>query len=90
MGHDALHERFQQVIQQFPNMKMEIPELTLEILSKDVVLVNFKWKLYPMGKGPAYEGIGSGLYIYRDDKWMEILEVETVTHVDEVLMQPNN
>jgi len=40
-----------------------------------------------MGQGPVYSGIGSGVYQYLDDKWMEILEVETITHVDEALKQ---
>lgn len=86
-GRSALQERFEILFKKFPDMKMEIPELKLEILSKEVVLVNFKWKLYPMGKGPAYSGVGSGVYKYLDDQWMEILEVETTTHVDEELKQ---
>ncbi len=86
-GKTSLRERFEVVFQQFPNKKMEIPELTLDILSNDIVLVNFKWKLFPMGRGPAYSGIGSGLYVIRRNKWVEILEVETVTEVDEALQQ---
>ncbi len=87
-GQNALKARFEVLFKQFPNMKMEIPELKSEALSKDVVLVNFKWKVYPMGQGPAFTGIGSGIYKYLDGKWMEILEVETTTHVDEALKQP--
>jgi uncharacterized protein (TIGR02246 family) len=88
-GHDALRARFAVLFKQFPNMKMEIPELTSEILSDEVILVHFKWKLYPLGHGPAYSGIGSGVYTYRDGKWLEVLEVETITDVDEALKQPN-
>jgi len=87
-GQDALRARFEGLFKQFPNAKMEIPELESEVLSNDVVLVNFKWKVYPMGKGPAFTGIGSGIYKYLDGKWMEILEVETITHVDEALKRP--
>jgi|GEM_PF-3480666 len=86
-GHDALRKRFEDVLQQFPNVRMEIPRLDLEILSQDVVLVNFKWKVFPMGQGPAFSGIGSGVYIKKGDKWVEILEVETITDVDEALKQ---
>ena len=86
-GQNALRERFEKVLKQFPNVRMEIPELKLEILSKDVVLVNFKWKVFPMGQGPAFSGIGSGVYAKNGDKWMEILEVETITDVDEALKQ---
>jgi hypothetical protein len=84
-GQNALRERFENVLQQFPKVRMEIPELILKILSNNVVLVNFEWKVFPMGQGPAYNGIGSGLYTYRNNKWAEILEIETVTHVDKEL-----
>ena len=86
-GHNELKDRFEILFKRFPSMKMEIPELTLEILSEKVVMVNFQWKLLPMGQGPAYNGIGSGIYQKQDDKWMEILEVETITNVDEALKQ---
>lgn len=84
---DALRTRFKVIFQQFPNKRMEIPELNLEILSNEIVLVNFQWKLYPMGNGPAYSGIGTGLYVFKNNEWLEILEVESVTEVDEALMQ---
>ena len=87
-GQNALRERFKILFEQFPNMKMEIPELNLEILSEEVVLVNFQWKLYPMGQGPAFSGIGSGIYKFSNDQWIEILEVERTTEVDEALKQP--
>ena len=86
-GQNALRERFEKVLNQFPNVRMEIPDLELEILSRDIVLVNFKWKVFPMGQGPAFSGIGSGVYKKNADKWMEILEVETITDVDEALKQ---
>ena len=86
-GQDALRDRFEKVLQQFPKVRMEIPELQLEILAEDIVLVNFEWKVFPMGQGPAFTGIGSGVYRKTGDKWMEILEVETVTEVDEALKQ---
>jgi hypothetical protein len=87
-GQDALRARFEILFKQFPNAKMDIPELESEVLSNNVVLVNFKWKVYPMGQGPAFTGLGSGIYTYADGKWMEILEVETITDVDEALKRP--
>lgn len=87
VGKQALRDRFQVIFKQFPNKRMEIPELEVEVLSKDNVLVNFSWELYPMGRGPAYSGVGSGVYTLRNGKWIEILEVETVTEVDKELMQ---
>ena len=86
-GQNSVRKRFENVLQQFPDVRMEIPELKLEILSTDIVLVNFKWKVFPMGQGPAFSGLGSGIYIKKGDKWMEILEVETITDVDEALKQ---
>ena len=86
-GQNALRERFENVLQQFPDVRMEIPELQLKVLSQDIVLVNFKWKVFPMGQGPAFSGLGSGIYQNKNGKWMEILEVETITNVDEALKQ---
>jgi len=86
-GKEALRNRFKVIFQQFPKAKMEIPALTLKILSDEVVLVDFKWKLYPMGGGPAYSGMGSGIYANQGGKWVEVLEVETVTSADAALRQ---
>ena len=84
-GIDALSERFDDVFKQFPDVRMEILEFDLEMLSDEVVLVNFKWKVYPMGQGPAYGGLGSGIYLYKENRWTEILEAERVTEIDEAL-----
>ncbi|MDJ0646389.1 MAG: nuclear transport factor 2 family protein [Flavobacteriaceae bacterium] len=86
-GIDALRNRFDKVFKQFPNVRMEILELKLEILSKAVVLVHFKWKVYPMGQGPAYSGLGSGVYMFKENKWTEILEAERVTEMDKELIR---
>ncbi len=87
-GNEALRARFQGIFQRFPNTKMTIPEITLDVLSGEAVLVHFKWKVFPMGEGPAYSGKGSGLYVKREGTWVEVLEAETVTEVDEAL-KPN-
>jgi hypothetical protein len=55
-----------------------------EVLPETVV-VDFKWKTYPMGKDPAFYGVGSGVYAKRKNVWVEVLEHETVTKVDEEL-----
>ena len=68
-------------------MKWYIPQLDLEILSEEVVLVNFQWQVSPLGQRPAFTGIGSGIYTYTENQWIEILEVETITHVDDALKQ---
>lgn len=43
-----------------------------------------------MGKGAAFYGVGSGVYVKRDGKWVEVLEHETVTKVDEELKVGGN
>ena len=87
-GQEALRARFQGIFQRFPNTKMTIPQITLDVLSQEAVLVHFNWKVYPMGEGPAYSGKGSGLYVKREGNWVEVLEAETITEVDDAL-KPN-
>lgn len=86
-GIDALRKRFDGVFKQFPDVRMEIIDFDLEVLSDEIVLVNFKWKVYPIGQGPAYSGLGSGIYVYKQHKWTEILEAERVTEVDKELIR---
>jgi hypothetical protein len=49
--------------------------------------VAFRWRVHPMGQGPAFHGVGSGVYVRRDGRWLEVLEHETVTVVDSALQQ---
>lgn len=84
-GNAAVKERFVQTFKQFPNVKMEIEELKVREVAPKTVIVDFKWKTYPMGKGPAFHGVGSGVYVKRKGKWIEVLEHETVTKVDDEL-----
>jgi hypothetical protein len=39
----------------------------------------------PDGQGPAFHGVGSGVYIRKNGKWSEVLEHETVTNTDKEL-----
>jgi uncharacterized protein (TIGR02246 family) len=89
-GNASVKERFVQTFNQFPNVKMEIEELKVRKVASDTVIVDFKWKTYPMGKGPAFHGVGSGVYVKRKGKWTEVLEHETVTKVDEELKMGGN
>ena len=41
-----------------------------------------------MGKGPAFHGVGSGVYVQRQGNWVEVLEHETVVKADEGLGPP--
>jgi uncharacterized protein (TIGR02246 family) len=80
-----VRERFQSTFKQFPNVKMEITELRVREVSPGTVVTDFRWKVYPMGSGPAFHGVGSGVYIKRRGQWTEVLEHETVTQVDDGL-----
>jgi hypothetical protein len=82
-GKNAVRERFVETFKQFPMVKMEIEDLRVREIKSDVVLVDFKWHTFPMGTGPAFHGVGSGVYILRDGKWGEVLEHETVVKIDE-------
>jgi uncharacterized protein (TIGR02246 family) len=84
-GNQAVRERFVQTFKQFPLVKMEIEELKVREVGDKTVIVDFKWKTYPMGKGAAFHGVGSGVYVKRKGDWVEVLEHETVTKVDEAL-----
>ena len=84
-GHQSVRERFAQTFQQFPKVKMEVEDLRVREVARGTVVTDFKWRVYPMGTGPAFHDIGSGVYILRGGKWAEVLEHETVVRVDEGL-----
>ena len=84
-GKEAVRERFAVTFKQFPAVKMEIEDLRLREIKSNVVLVDFKWHTYSKGAGPAFHGVGSGVYIKHGGKWLEILEHETVVKIDEGL-----
>ena len=84
-GHQSVRERFAQTFKQFPSVRMEVEGLRAREVASGVVVTDFRWRVYPMGKGPAFHGVGSGVYVLRDGKWAEVLEHETVVKVDEGL-----
>lgn len=84
-GYAAVRERFADTFAQFPAVRMEVDSLNARQVGDGVVVTRFRWRVYPMGQGPAFHGVGSGVYILRGDKWEEVLEHETVTRVDEGL-----
>lgn len=84
-GKAAVRERFVGTFQQFPSVKMEIEDLRVREVSPATVVVDFKWRTYPKGSGPAFHGVGSGVYVRRGGNWVEVLEHETVERVDEAL-----
>ncbi len=86
-GYAAVRERFARTLEQFPDVRMEVDSLEARRVQDDVVVVRFGWRVYPMGAGPAYHGVGTGVYVLRGAKWEEVLEHETVTLVDEALRQ---
>ena len=86
-GYAAVRERFAQTFEQFPNVRMEIDSLEARRVADDVVFVRFRWRVHPLGEGPAFHGVGTGVYVLRGNEWEEVLEHETVTFVDEPLRQ---
>lgn len=88
-GQVQVRERFAGTFAQFPEVRMEIEELAARQVAPGVVVTDFRWRVFPMGVGPAFHGVGSGVYVRRvDGSWREVLEHETVTHVDEALRTP--
>lgn len=86
-GYAAVRERFAHTFEQFPDVRMEVDSLEARRVDENVVAVRFRWRVYPTGEGPAFHGVGTGVYVLRGSKWEEVLEHETVTLVDEPLRQ---
>ena len=86
-GYAAVRERFADTFEQFPDVRLEVDSLETRRVGDDVVVVDFGWRLYPTGQGPAFHGAGSGAYVLRAGDWEEVLAHETVTLVDEPLEQ---
>ena len=84
-GKETVRARFAQTFTQFPKVKMEIEDLRIRQVAKNSVVTDFRWRVYPMGAGPAFHGIGSGVYVLKGGRWVEVLEHETVVKVDEGL-----
>lgn len=84
-GHDAVRARFDSTFHQFPRVRMEVDSLEVRTVGADAATVAFRWRVYPAGAGPAFHGVGSGAYVRRGTRWLEVLEHETVTRVDSAL-----
>jgi uncharacterized protein (TIGR02246 family) len=84
-GRDGVRGRFAETFKQFPSVRMEVEELRVREVARGTAVTDFRWRVYPMGKGPAFHGVGSGVYVLRDGRWAEVLEHETVVKVDEGL-----
>lgn len=84
-GRQSVRERFAQTFRQFPSVKMEVEDLRVREVAPGTVVTDFSWRVYPLGGGPAFHGVGSGVYLQRAGRWVEVLEHETVVKVDEGL-----
>jgi uncharacterized protein (TIGR02246 family) len=84
-GRQGVRERFAQTFRQFPSVRMEIEDLRVREVARGTAVTDFKWRVYPMGQGPAFHGVGTGVYVRRNGKWVEVVEHETVVKVDEGL-----
>jgi uncharacterized protein (TIGR02246 family) len=81
-GGPAVRARFDSTFRQFPHVRMEIDSLVVRAVAPTTMAVAFRWRVLPMGRGPAFHVVGSGVYVRRDGRWEEVLEHETVTRVD--------
>lgn len=79
----VIRERFRYTFANYPHVRMEIADLHARSVAPDVVTVDFRFRTYPKGSGPAFHGVGSGVYVRRNGAWSEVLEHETVTKIDE-------
>jgi hypothetical protein len=84
-GQQSVRARFAQTFEQFPSVRMEIDNLRVREVARGTVITDFNWRVYPKGEGPAFHGVGTGLYINRNGNWVEVLEHETVVKIDEGL-----
>jgi uncharacterized protein (TIGR02246 family) len=87
-GHESVRARFAQTFQQFPSVRMEIDDLRVREVAPGTVIADFSWRVYPMGKGPAFHGVGTGVYVNRNGKWAEVLEHETVVKTEAQRVPP--
>lgn len=81
-GQQAVRARFAETFQRFPQVRMEVEQLQVREVTPGTAVVDFLWRVYPRGEGPAFHGVGSGVYVLRDGRWVEVLEHETITRVD--------
>jgi hypothetical protein len=87
-GRAAVRQRFVDTFRQFPEARMEITNLRARSETPTVVTVEFEFHTYPRGSGPAYHGVGTGVYVRRAEGWREVMEHETVTRRDPGLGAP--
>jgi hypothetical protein len=87
-GRAEVRQRFVDTFRQFPEARMEITNLRARSETPNVVTVEFEFHTYPRGTGPAYHGVGTGVYVRRAEGWREVLEHETVTRRDPGLATP--
>lgn len=87
-GKPDVRVRFETTFEHFPEVRMEVEDLRAREVAAGTVVVDFRWRVFPMGAGPAFHGTGTGVYVRRDGRWVEVLEHETVTQVDPGLPQP--
>jgi uncharacterized protein (TIGR02246 family) len=81
-GGDAVRERFVWTLANFPTVRIEIENLKARQVGADTMVVDFNWRTFPRGEGPAFHGVGSGVYVQRAGRWVEVLEHETVVRID--------
>jgi len=81
-GKAAVRDRFQRTFDRFPSVRMEIDDLRVREVAPGAATVEFRYRVFPRGSGPAFHGVGSGVYVLRNGRWVEVMEHESITRID--------
>lgn len=76
-------ERFAGIFKQFPHIRIQMETLNVRPVNDHTVVVDFSCRTMPRGQGPAFHTVGSGVYVWRNDQWVEVFEHETLVKTDE-------
>lgn len=80
---EEVTQRFTGIFKQFPDIRMEVDELNVRPVNDHTVIADFRCRTFPRGRGPAFHTVGSGVYVWRGNRWVEVFEHETLVKTDE-------
>lgn len=79
---EVVRQRFADIFKQFPAIYMQMDSLNVRPVNDHTVIVDFSCRTFPQGKGPAFHMVGSGVYVWRNGRWWEVFEHETLVKTD--------
>lgn len=65
---EQVAKRFDEIFRQFPNIKMVIGTLNVRQVNETTTLVDFSVRTFPKGSGPAFQTVGSGVYVKKNGR----------------------